>query len=35
MKSRITIDVLIQDFKVFVSDKAVADECVRGTDNDD
>ena len=28
-------DVLIQDFKVFVSDKAVADECVRGTENDE
>ena len=28
-------NVLIQDFKVFVFDKAVADECVRGTENDD
>lgn len=28
-------DVLLQDFKVFVSDKAVSDECVRGTENDD
>lgn len=28
-------DVLIQDFKFFVFDKAVSDECVRGTDNDD
>ena len=28
-------NVLIQDFKFFVFDKAVADECVRGTDNDD
>lgn len=28
-------NVAVRDLKVFVSNKAVSDECVRGTDNDD